>query len=198
MIPAKAGALIKNKLPVPLVTDCFDRTQMVDIGNLKLSANWELVNLGDKPPFSEFNNYLPIVAKTDRSGETITVRFKGRAFGIFDIMGPDAGRVIMEVDGVVKDTLYRFDAYCTYRRMNYVFVDGLEDKKHKVVLRSLCEPFDKASILQKRNEVIRNPDEYRPNNLYIGKILVEGKAALMLMRHSKKCHHLDVVEYSTS
>jgi hypothetical protein len=89
-------------------------------------------------------------------------------------MGPDAGRIVVEIDGRIKDTIFRFDAYCTYKRMNYFLIDNLENKKHKVVFRTLCEPFDKAGILQKRNEVMRNPEDYKENNWYVGKILVDG------------------------
>jgi hypothetical protein len=89
-------------------------------------------------------------------------------------MGPDAGKVIVEIDGVVKDTISRFDAYCTYRRMNYFLIDHLEDKEHEVVFKVLAEPFDKAVILQKRNEVMKNPSDFIENNWYIGKILLDG------------------------
>jgi hypothetical protein len=58
--------------------------------------------------------------------------------------------------------------------MNYFVIDGLENKKHEVVFRTLCEPFDKAAILKKRNNVINNPDVYKENNWYVGKILVDG------------------------
>lgn len=175
MIPAKANALIKSSLPKPMVSDCYVNTQMVEMKEVALSRNWELMNLKENPSFSEFSNFLPFIAKAEKSGETITFHFKGRAFGFFDIMGPDLGRIIIEIDGVVKDTVSRFDAYCTYRRMNYTVIGGLEDKKHTIVFRSLCEPFDKTAILSNKESITKNPEAYKPNNLYIGKILIEGK-----------------------
>jgi hypothetical protein len=89
-------------------------------------------------------------------------------------VGPDAGKVIVEIDGLVKDTISRFDAYCTYRRMNFFLIDHLENKDHKVVFRLLSEPFDKAVILAKNGNVIKNPDDYKENNWYVGKILIDG------------------------
>jgi transposase-like protein len=174
MIPEKSAAMQKHRLPQPLAKDYFARTQMVDVKNVQLSTNWELLDLKQKSPFSGFGNYLQYIAKASQSGETLIVHFKGRAFGAYDVMGQDAGRVLVEVDGKVKDTIYRFDAYCTYRRMNYFIIDGLKNKKHKVVFRTLCEPFDKAAILAKRNQVIKNPEEYKQNNWYVGKILIDG------------------------
>ena len=75
--------------------------------------------------------------------------YSARSNRVYDIMGPDAERVVVELDGAIKDTIYRFDAYCTYKRMNNYLIDNLKNRKHKVVFRTLCEPFDKAAILQK-------------------------------------------------
>ncbi|MCU0394699.1 MAG: SGNH/GDSL hydrolase family protein [Chitinophagaceae bacterium] len=175
MKPASAPTLQQHKLPKPLAPDYYAQTQMVDISQVQRSANWELLNLKEKSPFSGFGNYLRYLGKASQSGETITLRFKGRAFGAYDVMGPDAGRVIVEIDGQVTDTLYRFDAYCTYRRMNYFVIDGLKNRKHTVVFKTLCEPFDKAAILAKRNQTIKTPEDYQPNNWYVGKLLIDGK-----------------------
>jgi hypothetical protein len=169
-IPARP---LKHKLSRPLAPDYFAKTQMIDLREVKLSKNWEILNLKDKPGLSGFGRYLQVIGKAKQSGETLTLRFKGRAIGAYDVMGPDAGRIIVEIDGAVKDTIYRFDAYCTYKRMNYFLID-LENKNHEVVFRTLCEPFDKAAILKKRNEVMKNPDDFKENNWYVGKILVDG------------------------
>ena len=89
-------------------------------------------------------------------------------------MGPDAGKLIVTIDGVAKDTISRFDPYCTYRRMNYFIIDHLENKIHQVIFRVLTEPFNKAVILAKIGNVIKNEDDYKENNWYVGKILVDG------------------------
>jgi hypothetical protein len=170
-IPAKP---LKHKLPKPLAPDYFARTQMLDIKDVKLSQNWKILNIKEQPSLSGFGKYLQVIGKAGHSGETLTIHFKGRAIGAYDVMGPDAGRVVVELDGSVNDTIYRFDAYCTYKRMNYFLIDNLKNKKHEVVFRTLCEPFDKAAILKKRNEVMGNPDYYKENNWYVGKILVDG------------------------
>jgi hypothetical protein len=39
----------------------------------------------------------------------------------------------------------------------------------------LAAPVDKAAILALRNEKINNPDLYKPHNIYLGKILIDGK-----------------------
>lgn len=175
MIPNNPAKPSKHKLPKPMAPDYFARTQMLDLNKVKLSKNWEILNINDQPGLAGFGKYLQFIGKANKSDETLSLRFKGSAIGAYDVMGPDAGRIVVEVDGVVKDTIYRFDAYCTYKRMNYFLIDDLENKKHEVVFRTFCEPFDKAGILKKRNEAMKNPEDYQENNWYVGKILVDGK-----------------------
>ena len=175
MSSAKHQKPKNHKLSAPIAPDYFANTQMIDIANANLSKNWQLLWVENQPQFSGFKNFLKTVGKADRSGETLTIHFKGQVVGVYDIMGPDAGRVIVEVDGQVKDTISRFDSYCTYRRMNYFLIDHLEDKDHIVVFRVWSDPFDKAAILAKRGNVIKNPDDYKEFNWYVGKILVDGK-----------------------
>lgn len=174
MIPNAPSKPLKHSLKKPMAPDYFSKTQMLDIKHAQLSKNWEMLDIKNQPGLAGFARYLKVVGKAGQSGETLTIRFKGRAVGMYDVMGPDAGRVIIEVDGVVKDTIYRFDAFCTYKRMNYFLIDNLKNKKHEVVFRTLSEPFDKAEILKKRNEVMKNPDDFKENNWYIGKILLDG------------------------
>jgi hypothetical protein len=83
--------------------------------------------------------------------------------------------VIVEIDREVKDTISRFDRYCTYYRMNYFLMDHLEDKDHKTVFRVLAEPFDKSAILTKKEDIVNNPDKYKDYNWYVGEILIDGK-----------------------
>lgn len=174
MIPNLHAKPAKHKLPKPITSDYFAKTQMLDLKNVQLSKNWEILNIKDHPGLAGFGQYLNFIGKAKQSGETLTLRFKGRAIGAYDVMGPDAGRVIVEIDGSARDTIFRFDSYCTYKRMNYFLIDGLKNKRHEIVFRTICEPFNKAIILQKRNNIIQNPDDYKENNWYVGKILLDG------------------------
>lgn len=175
MIPVSGHAKPDHTLPEKLVEDCLDVIRMIDISKAKLSANWTLLDLRTNTPFNEFRNHFQFIGKAGQSGETITIRFTGRAVGVYDIMGPDTGRVAVTVDGMEKETINRFDAYCTYQRMSFIVIDGLENREHTVVFKTLCEPFDKAAILAQRGNEISNPDSYKPNNWYVGKVLVNGK-----------------------
>ena len=119
-------------------------------------------------------NFLSSLGKAGESGSTMTIHFKGTAIGIYDIMGPNAGEIKVEIDGQEPKTLRRFDAYCTYYRMNKILFDQLEDKEHTAVFTVIAEPFDKAEILAERKNVIDDQAKYSENNWYVGKILLSG------------------------
>lgn len=174
MIPENKARSKKHSGGKPIATDYFSDTQMIDITKGELSSKWEILNAAGQPAFANFGKYLQTIGKASESGESLTVRFKGNTIGVYDIMGPDAGRVIVEIDGEIKDTIYRFDPYCTYRRMNYFLIDKLGAKEHIAVFRLLAEPFDKEAILKKRGIPMKDPADYRENNWYIGKIMLDG------------------------
>lgn len=175
MIPQKNGKLIKHVLGKPLTPDYYTNTRMIELDNVALSKNWEIVQVKDNPMFSGFAKYLDQIAKTNQTGEFLEVQFRGQAIGVYDILGPDVGKVIIEIDGVVKDTISRFDKYCNSWRMNYFLIDKLENKNHKVLFRILADPFDKKSILTNKEDFAQNPNKYKENNWYVGKIFIDGQ-----------------------
>ena len=157
--------------------ECLSHPQMLDISNGKLSKGWQILPVkeipiysdmgkNDVPTFTDFGHYLSKFGKASHSGESLTVHFSGKTVGIYDFMGPAAGKVEVEVDGVVKDTISRFDPWCTYMRMNYFFVNNLENKEHVVVFKLLSEPFDKASILSQIGNKMENQSDYNEMVFY--------------------------------
>ncbi len=175
MVNGKKTKTKKRKLSKPIAANYFSNSQMIDFNEGNLSDNWEVLLIKDSPELHNFGQYLTYVGKAGQTGETLSIRFKGQTIGAYDIMGPDAGMVIIEIDGVVMDTISRFDKYCTYWRMGYFMIDHLEDKDHEVVFKVLATPFDKAGILAKHGDKIETPEKYKENNWYIGKILIDGE-----------------------
>ena len=174
MISADKSKFQKHLLSKPLVPDNFSNAQMIDFTKGKLSENWKILQINDEPSFSGFGKYLEKFGKASQSGQTLSIRFKGTTIGAYDFMGPDAGKLVVTIDGIARDTISRFDPYCTYRRMNYFLIDHLENKIHEVVFRVLTESFDKVAILAKIGNTIKNADDYKENNWYVGKILIDG------------------------
>lgn len=165
----------KHKLPEPINPGYFSDTKMLDFTGSKLSANWEIITTKEDERFKAFGGFLDHVGRACTTGETLTVHFKGKAVGVFDVMGPDAGKIVVEIDGVPGDTIARFDRFCTYRRMHFVVVDKLEDTEHTVVFKTIATPFDKQSILTRKEDFEQHPEKYNENCWHIGKILLDGE-----------------------
>lgn len=174
MIPGKIGHIKAHNLKKPMAADCFANSQMVDLSGTKPGKNWKIRSVKENPLFAGSSKYLDQIGEAC-PGAALSFRFKGTAVGVCDIIGPGAGRVEITLDGEVKDTICRFDAYCTYWRTNYFLMDHLQDKEHEVIFRVLPEPFDKAAILKKRNQTITEPENYKAINWYVGKILIDGE-----------------------
>ncbi len=174
MLQEEKSVTNRNHLPPPLTPNYFSNAHMLDLLEVALSENWKTVKVEDDPSLTKFSPYINQFGKADQTGEYISVRFKGDAIGVYDVKGPGTGRITVEIDGVVEDTISRFDAYCTYWRMSYFLIDGLKDTEHEVVFTVLAEPFDKAAILAERKKVMEDPADYQENNWYVGKILVNG------------------------
>jgi len=162
----------------PILANYFSDTKMLELDcpALKFSKDWQFKNVNEEEgEFSNFSKYLNSIAVADKTGETITVTFEGQAIGFYDLMCFDGGRVVVEVDGVVTDTIPRFDKYCTYRRMHYFMIDNLENKKHTVVFKLLSEPFDKGNRITNKDDYKENPEKYQKYSWYVGKILLDGE-----------------------
>ncbi|QGY47231.1 hypothetical protein GM418_27270 [Maribellus comscasis] len=108
------------------------------------------------------------------TGETLRLHFKGKAFGIFDIIGPEATKLIVEIDGIQRDIITRFDRFCTSRRMSSILIDDFEDKEHYVTFEVISDPFDKRSILKWKESFDKNPQKFKANCWFVGKVLIEG------------------------
>ncbi len=172
----KKGKIKNHRMPKPIAKDYFSNTKMLDFSEVKLSNNWKILNVSEDARFQQFSGFVEEIAQADKTGESLTVDFTGRAIGIYDIIGPDSGRLLIEIDGIPMDTISRFDRWCSSRRMHYFIFDNLENKRHRVVFNVIADPFDKLGVMTlKKQDVIDNPEKYRENNWYVAKILLDGE-----------------------
>lgn len=163
-----------HKLARPLIANFFAHAHMIEPGLASFSGEWSMLD-ATSIVVSRFKKLIDHVAQSHHTGAILHMNFEGQAIGFCDIMGPDAGRVIVEIDGMVKDTIYRFDKYCTYYRLNNYIVDDLKDTKHEIVFRVLADPFDKTKILKQLDNDMKNPDEFKEYSWSVGKILIDGE-----------------------
>ena len=162
------------------------------------SSGWQFINTDDVPALKQFAPWFKEVLSASNSGETYTFTFRGSAFGIFDIGGPEVGQLEIVVDGKVvqlvkspettmlslsedKNTganlLNRFNQYCNNRyRGQYEFIE-LPKGKHEVQLKLSAVLPDKKAILGLSNldDYTKHPEKYLQHKVYLGRILLNGR-----------------------
>jgi len=133
------------------------------------TGDWQLTDSVTKG--REYYQLLPQVYGTASKEASVTVHFKGMRFGLADIMGPGTAAVEITIDQQAPRIINRFDAFCTYYRLNYFLISDLPPGKHKATIRLAPDPVDKAAILKTRNVTVTNWQPYEKNVMYIGAIL---------------------------
>ena len=171
----KITAKASHKLPAPLAADNLENAKMISLDKAAFSASGVTKLSADNGIGKQFANRMPGVWKLE-PGATLSFKFKGTKASIYDILGPDCGKLEITIDGNARTT-QRIDGYCTYHRLAILPVgDKLENKEHEVTIKVLPEELDKSKILFKHNlgDMEKNPAKYKGSNWYAGAIFIVG------------------------
>lgn len=164
------GKTGKHKLPKPLMVNNLENATMVTLDQAERSKGWQPIDsvVTGKP----FASFLSKVYVSADSSDFVRFQTKGESFGIVDILGPSSGPIVVRIDNNPPRYIDRFDAYCTYYRMNYYLITGLSAGNHTVTIQVSPQRLDKAAILKKRNNTITDPNLYGQQNVYLGGLLL--------------------------
>ncbi|MBI5384931.1 MAG: SGNH/GDSL hydrolase family protein [Verrucomicrobia bacterium] len=163
-------ALIK-----PLVADNWEQAKMIPLSRARLSGGWTQLDAETNNLAKSFGKRLPEVWKASQPGDTIEFKFKGTSAGIYDLVGPDCGQVIVRLDDKPAALRPRFDAYCTYHRLATLMVgSNLTNSLHTVKLEIHPDQPDKAKILAQRQETMDNPKRFEGRAWYAGALMLIG------------------------
>ncbi|WP_338875918.1 GDSL-type esterase/lipase family protein [Spirosoma sp. SC4-14] len=165
----------KAQLKEPLYPNNWEKAQMVSAERVTHSAGWQTITPTTDSVARILANRFSSLLKATTPGERFLVRFRGTHLGLYDVMGPGCGQYRVVIDGQEPRLYPRFDSYCTYYRSNFFILPALPDGEHTIEFYVDSETLDKAAILQKRNQTIKNPDQYAPKNCYAGQLLVIGE-----------------------
>ncbi len=172
----KAGA---RRLKKPLRADNWEQAKMVAIRPEMLSGGW--VKLPpDHRLAKRFSRNMPELYQAIEPGSKLSFRFKGISAGLFDILGPDGGRLSVRLDDAKPAERNRIDGYCTYHRMSKLNVASeIEAGVHTVEITLTPEKLDKSKILFERNrgDLEKNPKKYETHTWYVSSIMLIGELA---------------------
>lgn len=148
-----AGSAGPHPLVPPLRPDNWETARMVAFAEADLSPQWRTADPGADDNARAFAGRLPVLWRADAPGATASFRFRGTLARVYDLVGPRCGAVTVTVDGRDLGLRPRFDAYCTYYRLQTMAVaEGLAQGIHTVRLEIAQEQPDKRAILTQRAE----------------------------------------------
>ena len=172
---------LEHHLPQnPLVpSNPWEYATMLSLDRLsQFSAGWSYMTPDDFPLVREYNWLFPGLWRAVNPGEAITVQFEGTHIGLFDIGGPDSGRLKVSVDGGEPFVVDRFTPHNDHNRNQYVFLPELPNGKHTVRFEIDTEKTDKAAVFEacgndrSREHVRQHLDWYDQTVIQLGKLLL--------------------------
>ncbi len=165
-----SGQATKHKLPKPLEAKNWEDAGMLSLGkSVQFIGPWATTDSVTKG--REYYSLLPKVYATNDTNAVIIAKFKGTRFGMADIMGPGTASIEITIDNDPPRIINRFDAFCTYYRLNFFIISGLSSGKHTAKVRLLKGRLDKPGILKTRNNNITDWNPYKNEALYAGALL---------------------------
>ena len=107
----------------------------------------------------------------------LTFRFKGTATSLFDLMGPDTGRVKVTVDGQDRGTRQQVDPWAYYQRLSSLdLASGLPDAEHTITVELLADPPDRTVPIEAAKKAGQyKPDDFQGVALRLGWIRIVGE-----------------------
>jgi hypothetical protein len=136
-----------RKLPRPLHANNWERAQTSPIDPRSLQGEWARLTPETDSLIRKHAPRMPVAWRSEGTGASLTVHFRGTRIGIYDLIGPPTGRILVQVDDQPVVPLLRFDRFCTFYRLHYFLLEELPDGEHTVRFSVDPEKPDKASIL---------------------------------------------------
>ncbi len=172
---------VEHHLPQdPLVpANPWEYATMLPLDRLThFSAGWSYMTSDDFPLVREYDWLFPGLWRAVDAGKAITVEFEGTHIGLFDIGGPDSGRLKVSVDGGEPFLVDRFTPYNDHNRNQYVFLPELPNGKHTVRFEIDHEKTDKAAVFEasgnerSMEHIRQHPAWYDQTVIQLGKLLL--------------------------
>lgn len=147
-------------------------------GNADFSAGWTYITAEDSDLAREYQWLFPGLWRAVNPGEALTIQFVGTHIGLFDIGGPDSGRLKVTVDGGEPFLVDRFTPYNDHNRNQYVFLPELPNGKHTVRFEIDAERTNKAGVFEARSQqqslkhYREHQDWYEQTVIQLGRLLL--------------------------
>lgn len=132
------AAPVAHTLVVPLSDRCWETATLLPVTQAGLSSGWAPVDVVADPVYNDdagrTKAMLRGAVKCSRTGETITVRWRGTTVGFSDI--PYGGTMVVEafIDGKTKVTFERVQREVKHKYARFFYLPEQEPGEHTVTL----------------------------------------------------------------
>jgi lysophospholipase L1-like esterase len=167
---------VPHPIPKPLRADNWEAAKQVPITAAMRKGSWKPLP-GDHALARRFRRNMPVLYQALEAGASLEFHFRGTTASVFDLMGPDGGRLEIQVDGQAPVSHNRFDGYCSYHRMSKVpLLTEAKEDLHRVRITLTDARLDKRKILheQRRGDFDANPAKYEDHAWYAASLLIIG------------------------
>jgi len=169
---AEAG---EAAMPRPLRRDHLEGARLVAVTPAMVEGEWE--HTGPALGAADFSRHFDELWLTRTPGARLSFRFHGTDAGLFNLIGPDHGRVRVTVDGAEAGVQGRADRWCHYHRLSATpLASGLDHGEHTVTVELLPDPPDRAEAIAEAQRLGRyHPVAFEGVALYVGWLRVVGE-----------------------
>lgn len=188
----------KHVLPAPQYGILWDEAKMYLPQDIAVfDDKWNKVKT-EETQLLGFKDWFANIETSEEKESSFSFKFEGDMFGLFDIGGPECGQIEIFVDGSPynvrevreggfrryekasngSNIINRFNKFCNNRYRGQHDVICVANGKHEVTIKISSKTCDKKAILGKGNleDINSNPSRYNKTTLFLGRILVRGKA----------------------
>jgi len=167
---AKAGP---HKLPAALDAGNMEHVQILTPTRDMFSEGWS--RMQDKEgPGQWLRKYMPEIYETNKPGEKLTFKFKGRSAMLFYVAAPESGMVTTSMDGglEIKHSLASND-----QSANVLFLEAPDKEgEHTLTVTLSAEKPDKTKLIESEKDKPNfKASRYEENFLRVGGILLIGE-----------------------
>lgn len=175
-IAAAGGGPAPHQPGAPLRADNWEHAKMLPIQPEMLSGRWEKLDPAKNGLAKSHAGRMGDLWKAGEAGAALTFSFNGTFASVYDLVGPDGGKVGVKIDDGPEKVVNRIDGYCVYHRIAKLDIGTVPAGIHAVTITLKSEAPDKAKILFEHNrpDLEKNPAKYADNAWHAASIFLLG------------------------
>ncbi|MBN1671246.1 MAG: SGNH/GDSL hydrolase family protein [Kiritimatiellae bacterium] len=155
----------RHELPAPISRSNWEDARLIPVTDCELSASWRPET--NESLLKRFGARFPDLRMATEAGETVRFTFRGTAFGVYKIIGPDGGALHAKLDGKPCPTVRFINRYSLNGcRVDYSLVkENLGPAVHEVELRvSGTRPDESKGTAARIAGIILRGELVKPGN----------------------------------